>query len=146
MTRIVRPSNIALDLRFRPISTLGVPGRTDVSCPSSADKPRKPRQNVVVCPHSLDRFGRSIGVTREGRAEPIPGSGEGTPMANVLSLEERVAVISHLVEGASVRATSRLTGTCKEAILSLLVRIGEGCDRLHNRIVRDLDIREIQCD
>ncbi|WP_348980531.1 IS1 family transposase [Polyangium sp. 15x6] len=67
-------------------------------------------------------------------------------MGNHLSLAERVAVVSHLVEGTSVRATSRLTGTCKEAILSLLVRIGEGCDRLHNQLVRDLDIREIQCD
>ncbi|MDI1429618.1 IS1 family transposase [Polyangium sorediatum] len=45
-----------------------------------------------------------------------------------------------------MRSTSRLTGTCKEAILSLLVRIGEGCDRLHNQLVHNLDIREIQCD
>ncbi|MRG92815.1 IS1 family transposase [Polyangium spumosum] len=67
-------------------------------------------------------------------------------MGNHLSLAERTAVVSHLVEGASVRATSRLTGTCKEAILSLLVRVGEGCDRLHNRLVCGLDIREIQCD
>lgn len=45
-----------------------------------------------------------------------------------------------------MRATSRLTGTCKEAILSLLVRVGEGCDRLHNALVRDLDIHEIEAD
>jgi hypothetical protein len=30
--------------------------------------------------------------------------------------------------------------------LSLPLKIGEGCDRLHDRIVRDLDIRDIQVD
>jgi len=67
-------------------------------------------------------------------------------MANVLPTQKRVEVVAHLVEGASVRSTSRLTGACKQAILSLLVRLGEGCDRLHDRLVRDLDIRDVQVD
>lgn len=67
-------------------------------------------------------------------------------MGNVLSWERRVAVVCHLVEGAGVNATSRLTGVSKEAILSLLLRAGEGCDRLHDRMVRDLPIREVQAD
>lgn len=67
-------------------------------------------------------------------------------MANVLPTPKRVEVVAHLVEGASVRSTSRLTGACKQAILSLLVRVGEGCDRMHDRLVRDLDIRDVQAD
>jgi IS1 family transposase len=67
-------------------------------------------------------------------------------MANVLPMAKRVEVIAHLVEGAGIRPTSRITGVSKPAILSLLARIGEGCERLHDRLVRDLDIRSIQCD
>ncbi|EYF08884.1 Hypothetical protein CAP_2745 [Chondromyces apiculatus DSM 436] len=55
-------------------------------------------------------------------------------------------VVAHLVEGASIRATSRLTGVSKPAILSLLLRMGEGCSRLHDRLVRDIDVRDMQAD
>lgn len=67
-------------------------------------------------------------------------------MANVLPMEKRVDVVAHLVEGASVRATLRLTGVSQPAILALLVRVGEGCSRMHDWVVRDLDIRDVQMD
>ncbi|MRG94201.1 IS1 family transposase [Polyangium spumosum] len=67
-------------------------------------------------------------------------------MANVLPIEKRTDVVKHLVEGASVRATSRLTDVSLPTVLSTLVRVGAGCDNLHNLLVRDLDIREIQLD
>lgn len=67
-------------------------------------------------------------------------------MGNVLAWERRVAVVCHLVEGTSINATARMTGVSKPTILSMLLRIGEGCDRLHDRLVRDLCIREVQAD
>lgn len=67
-------------------------------------------------------------------------------VANHLPLAKKVEVVAHLVEGASINSTDRLTGVSKPTILSLLIRMGEGCDRLHNQLVRNLDIREIQCD
>lgn len=68
------------------------------------------------------------------------------PMANVLPLSKRVEVVSHLCEGAGIRPTSRLTDVSKPAILSLLLKVGAGCDRIADRLVRNLDIRDIQCD
>ncbi|KYF83308.1 transposase, partial [Sorangium cellulosum] len=67
-------------------------------------------------------------------------------MAHVLPLAKRVEVVAHLVEGAGIRPTSRLTGVSQPAILPLLLRIGEGCERLHNRLVRDVDCRTVQVD
>ncbi|TKD08958.1 IS1 family transposase [Polyangium fumosum] len=67
-------------------------------------------------------------------------------MANVLPIEKRTDVVKHLVEGASVRATSRLTDVSLPTVLSTLLRMGAGCDNLHNLLVRDLDIREIELD
>jgi IS1 family transposase len=61
-------------------------------------------------------------------------------------MAKRADALAHLVEGASVRATSRLIGISKPAILSLLLRVGEGCERLHDRFVRDLDVRDVQVD
>jgi hypothetical protein len=40
-------------------------------------------------------------------------------MANVISFEKKVAVLSALVEGCSVRSTLRLTGVSKGAVLRL---------------------------
>jgi IS1 family transposase len=67
-------------------------------------------------------------------------------MANVLPMSKRAEVIAHLCEGAGIRATSRLTDVSKPAILSLLLKVGTGCDRIADRLVRNLDIRDIQCD
>ncbi|WP_437319751.1 IS1 family transposase [Sorangium sp. So ce385] len=67
-------------------------------------------------------------------------------MAHVLPMAKRVEVVAHLVEGAGIRPTSRLTSVSQPAILSLLLRVGEGCERLHNRLVRDVDCRTVQVD
>ncbi|WP_437667524.1 IS1 family transposase [Sorangium sp. So ce1182] len=61
-------------------------------------------------------------------------------------MAKRVEVVAHLVEGAGIRPTSRLTEVSKPAILSLLLRVDEGCERLHNRLVRDVDCRTVQVD
>ena len=41
-------------------------------------------------------------------------------MANKLATEKKVAVISLLAEGNSIRATARMTGTDKKTVLRLL--------------------------
>ncbi len=46
---------------------------------------------------------------------------------NKLSKEEQVRVVACLVEGNSLRATSRMTGTHRQAIQKLLVELGAAC-------------------
>ena len=65
---------------------------------------------------------------------------------SLLSLAKRAEVIAHLCEGAGIRPTSRLASVSQPTILSLLLKVGAGCDRLHDRLVRDLSIRDIQMD
>lgn len=67
-------------------------------------------------------------------------------MANVLPLETRVRVASALVEGVSIRGTERLTGVTKKTIARFGLTLGEGCGRLHDRLVTGLAISHIQCD
>ena len=67
-------------------------------------------------------------------------------MANVISFEKKVAVLSALVEGCSVRSTARLTGVSKGAVLRLLVAVGAVCTEYHNRVVRNVTAKRVQVD
>lgn len=51
-----------------------------------------------------------------------------------------------LVEGSSVRAIGRITGVHKTTILNLLVLAGEGCERLMERRIRNVEVRDVQAD
>lgn len=65
---------------------------------------------------------------------------------NVLPFEKQVEAISALTEGVSVRAAERLTGVNRGTILSLGVRVGEGCAKLHGRLMRDLHVNRCELD
>ena len=67
-------------------------------------------------------------------------------MANVLPFALRVDVASHLVDGCSVNATSRLTRVYKQTILDFLVLLGESCARLHDRLVRGVVSSDVEMD
>jgi IS1 family transposase len=67
-------------------------------------------------------------------------------MANVISNEKKVAVIAALVEGCSVRSTSRLTGVSKGAILRLLVSVGTACAEYQDRFICNVSAKRIQVD
>ena len=67
-------------------------------------------------------------------------------MANVLSMDKKVAVISALVEGCSVRSTSRMTGVAKGTILSLLASVGEACAKYLDVTLRNVPAKRVQID
>jgi len=67
-------------------------------------------------------------------------------MANVLPFDRQVEIISALTEGVSIRATERLTGVHRDTIMRLGVRVGEGCDKLHNTLMRGLRVPRIELD
>jgi IS1 family transposase len=65
---------------------------------------------------------------------------------NQLSTERRAAVVAALVEGNSLRATSRLTGVARMTVEKLLRDLGTACAAHHDATVRGLKSRRIQCD
>ncbi|MGO9434380.1 MAG: IS1 family transposase [Terracidiphilus sp.] len=65
---------------------------------------------------------------------------------NCLDTKARSQIIGCLIEGCSVRATSRMTGASKNTIIRLLGEIGCACAEYHNRYVRGLRVRRLQCD
>jgi IS1 family transposase len=65
---------------------------------------------------------------------------------NGLSSEQRVRVIAALVEGNSIRSTSRMTGVARNTVTTLLLGLAEACAGYHDRFVRNLKVRRLQCD
>jgi len=65
---------------------------------------------------------------------------------NKLSLEKRTQVIRTLVEGNSIRATCRITGTAKGTVTRLFVAVGTACAKYQDVHLRNIPSRLIQCD
>lgn len=65
---------------------------------------------------------------------------------NKLSWERRAQIIAALVEGNSIRSTCRMTGAAKGTVIKLLEVAGKACLEYHDKTVRDLTSRRIQCD
>ncbi len=67
-------------------------------------------------------------------------------MANILKIEKKVAVISMLAEGASIRAIERITNVNRNTIMSLGLRVGTACKKIMDSKMRDLTCKQIQVD
>lgn len=67
-------------------------------------------------------------------------------MANILPTEKKVAVVSMLCEGSSIRAIERITGVNRNTIMNLGVRVGTACKAIMDEKFRHLQSEEIQCD
>jgi IS1 family transposase len=65
---------------------------------------------------------------------------------NKLKTDKRVAIVRALVEGCSIRATSRMTGASKNTITKLLVELGCACTEYQDRILPNLPYRRLQLD
>src|SRR2546423_5958001 len=65
---------------------------------------------------------------------------------NQRSTERRVADITALVEGDSLRGPARLTGVARMTIEKLLRELGAACATYHDAHVRGLKSQRVQCD
>lgn len=63
-----------------------------------------------------------------------------------LTIEKRAQILNCLVEGCSMRSTSRLTGAAKKTVERLLVAAGKACAEYHNQIMHGLNCRVLQVD
>src|SRR5882757_2954485 len=67
-------------------------------------------------------------------------------MANILKTEKKVAVISMLAEGSSIRSIERITGVNQNTIMSLSVRVGNACKKIMDEKMRGLTCKQIEVD
>jgi IS1 family transposase len=65
---------------------------------------------------------------------------------NKLSTEDKVRVVSCLIEGCSLRSTVRMTGVHRTTIQNLLVDLGRACSEFQDKAMVNLPCKRIQCD
>jgi transposase-like protein/IS1 family transposase len=64
----------------------------------------------------------------------------------ILAEGKALAVLSHLVEGCSIRSTERLTGVHRDTILDLLTLAGRKCEALSEALIKDVPVEDVECD
>lgn len=65
---------------------------------------------------------------------------------NKLSPEARANILSLLCEGNSLRAVTRITGVSINTITKLLIDAGKACMDFHDKAVRGVAAKRVQCD
>ena len=65
---------------------------------------------------------------------------------NRLPLAKRAQILGMLVEGNSLRATSRMADVSINTVTKLLMDVGDACERFQDEALRDLKAKRIQCD
>lgn len=63
-----------------------------------------------------------------------------------LPMDKAVLCLNLLVEGNSLRPVERITGVTLHTLLDLLLLVGEKCERLLNDKIKDVPVRDVQCD
>ncbi len=67
-------------------------------------------------------------------------------MANVLSTSDRAAVVAALVEGCSIRSTSRMTGVSRNTVTKLLLDLAAVCATYSDEHLVNLPCKRLQVD
>jgi len=65
---------------------------------------------------------------------------------NRMDRKTRAQILGMMVEGVSLRSITRLTGASKNTLAKLLKDAGEACIAYHDKTVRDVNAKRIQCD
>src|SRR4030081_1747084 len=65
---------------------------------------------------------------------------------NRLPVEKRAQILSMLVEGNSLRATTRMAGCSINTVSKLLLDVGDACAAYQDRTLRDLPCKTIEAD
>jgi IS1 family transposase len=69
-----------------------------------------------------------------------------TLVMNKLSTVKRTQIVKALVEGNSLRSTSRMVGASINTVTKLLVDLGTVCAAFHDEHVRNVPAKRVQCD
>jgi IS1 family transposase len=65
---------------------------------------------------------------------------------NILTIEKRAQILHLLVEGNSMRATSRVADVSINTVTKLLVDVGAACSEYQDKAMRNLSCKRVQCD
>lgn len=75
------------------------------------------------------------------------GAATPKPLGDMrISMKEATTILGLLVEGMSVRAIERITGTCRKTICDLILVVGENCQQLLESKIKAVPVTDVQVD
>jgi transposase-like protein/IS1 family transposase len=102
------------------------------------------------CQNECAKFGKNRNGSQRFRCLTCKKTYSEAPQGRIegfnLPIEKMAMIVTLLVEGASVRSVERITGTHRDTILKVLVAAGEKCAKIMGRVVRDLEVADVECD
>ncbi|HEY2841912.1 MAG TPA: hypothetical protein VGJ26_22325 [Pirellulales bacterium] len=106
---------------------------------------------MIACGHaSFQKYGRNSKGQQRYRCnlcKHVWFDAEPKPLGNMrIDLDKAKLALRLLVEGNSVRGTSRITGLDKKTLLKLIVHFGDACRQFMDREMRGLTLTHLQFD
>jgi transposase-like protein/IS1 family transposase len=109
-----------------------------------------PAMVCTVCQTDCQRFGTHRNGLRRSRCRSCKRtyteSHQRTLGTMYISQEKAVLALQLLLEGNSIRSTERITNLDRNTIMSLLVRAGINCQRLLDRTIVNIPVRDVEAD
>src|SRR5947209_15421916 len=102
------------------------------------------------CQGNARKFGKNRNGTQ--RYQCTSCGSTFTPVADrplgAMRLDPTKAImcLGMLLEGTSIRSTERLTGVNRNTIMSLVVTVGSRSDKFLERVVRNVEVKDVQAD
>jgi len=110
----------------------------------------KPKMNCPDCDVRCASFGTHRNGLRRFRCGQC-GKTYTEPHTNPLGsmtvpMEKAILALRMLLEGSSIRSVERITEMHRDTILKLLVVAGEKCEKIMGRYVRNIAVKDVECD
>ncbi len=111
------------------------------------------KATIMDCPSCHlpgKRFGRHRNGLQRFRCKPCRKTyteEHKRPLGSMtVPTEKAVLALQLLIEGTSIRSAERITGLHRDTIMRLLVLAGERCEKVMGRIIRNVPVKDVQCD
>src|SRR5260370_35016465 len=106
--------------------------------------------NCPVCEKPAKKFGKDRKGNQRFRCLTCAKTFQAPKVKTLdnsrLAEGKALAVLSHLIEGCSVRSTERLTGVHRDTILNLLTIAGRNREALMLARIRELNVSAVDCE
>jgi len=103
-----------------------------------------------VCKVDCQRFGKHRNGLRRFRCPDCKKTfteAHAKPLGSMtVPMDKALLAIQLLIEGNSIRSTERITNIDRNTILKLLVLAGEKCEKIMGRYVRNIAVKDVECD
>ncbi len=109
--------------------------------------------NCPTCQAATIKYGKTAAghqrhrCTSKGCGRTVTDSPAPSPIHPMrIPFDRAVTCLSLLVEGMSIRATERITGTHRDTVCRLLVLAGGKCEALLAELIQDVEVANVEAD